>query len=255
MRLWIESLIDFNMIGVFRMKREKHDPSHSLNEAAEIYFTKSNEESMEKVVNAAERLIKYFARLYGGGCCEDDLFQAGYIGLIKALKNFDYNKGASFTTYACHCIMGEIRHLVRKEASFYRPGCIAELQYKVDSVIQEYIKVNGEVPPTDYIAEKLKIKEESIIEVMKAGLKSIEEVDLSKIRSSAYESFRLPIEDKLTLYFAFQKLSEIQQKVIRMLFVNDMTQQQVADDLGISQRKVSRMKERSCKVLRFYLEE
>ena len=237
------------------MNRENHDPSRSLNEAAENYFNKSNEESMEKVVKAAERLIKYFARLYGGGCCEDDLIQVGYVGLIKALKNFDYKKGASFTTYACHYIIGEIRHLVRKEASFYRPGCIVELQHKVDSVIQEYIKANGEVPPTDYISEKLKIKEESIIEVMKAGLTSIDEVNLSKIRSSAYESFRLPIEDKLTLYSALQKLSDIQQKVIRMLFVNDMTQQQVADNLGISQRQVSRMKERSFKVLHIYLEE
>lgn len=224
--------------------------ANSLNKAAQFYFSCYSEYSKEQLIRAAEGLIRYFVRLYGGGCCEEDLFQAGSLGLIKALDNYDPARETSFVTYASHCIMGEIRHLVRKEASFYRPGCIVKLQYKVDRLVEEYTKVNGDVPSPEYIAEKLKVKYESVVEVMRAGFVSFEEIDASKLKSSDYETFRLPLEDKLTLYQAFKKLSDIQQKVIHLLFFRDMTQQQVAEQLGITQKQVSRAKERSIQQMR-----
>jgi len=224
--------------------------NQTINDAAAYYYQHKDKESAEKVLGAGKGLIKYFARLYGGGCCEDDLFQAGSLGLLKALRNFDPQKETSFVTFASHCIMGEVRHLARKEASFYRPGCIAELQAKVDHEVQKFIKENGDVPGTEYIAQKLKIKEESVIEVMRAGFVSFDDIDASRIHSTAYETFHLPIEDKLTLYHALKKLTNIQQKVVQMIFIKDMTQQQVASQLGISQRQVSRVKDRSMEILR-----
>jgi len=227
----------------------------SLNQAALSYLTNKNKEAMDKVMETSEGLVRYFASLYGGGCCQDDLFQAGRMGVLKALQNFDTNRDVSFVTFASHLIMGEIRHLARKEASFYRPGCITELQNRVDKVIDTYTRENEDVPSPAYIAGMLKIKEESVIEVMKAGFVSFDEIDSKKIHSSSYETLKLPIEDKLTLYNAYKKLTDIQQKVIQMLFFRDMTQQQVADKLGISQRQVSRLKEKSVQIMRENMEE
>jgi len=227
-----------------------HSHNQCLNEASENYFQCANEYSLQQVMESAEGLIRYFARLYGGGCSEEDLFQTGSLGLMKALQNYDPGKENSFVTYASHAIMGEIRHLVRKEASYYRPGCIVELQYKVDQLIDEYTKVQADVPTPAYIAQKLKIKEESVTEVMRSGFVNFDEIDASKIHSSAYETFRLPIEDKLTLYNAFKMLTDIQQKVVHMLFYRDMTQQQVATKLGMTQKQVSRVKEHGVQVLR-----
>lgn len=170
--------------------------------------------------------------------------------MLKALKSYDPEKGASFVTYASYSIMGEIRHLVRKQASHNRPGCIIEIQYKVDKVVEDYTKMHGDVPSVVYIAQKLNIKEESVSEVMKAGMMSFDEIDAAKIHSSAYETFHLPIEDKLTLYQAMKKLSDVQQKVIHMLFYRDMTQKKVAEKLGMTQKQVSRVKERSVQILR-----
>lgn len=232
--------------------REK---SQSLNTAAWKYFEDNSRESMEIVICSAEGLIKYFARLYGGGCSQDDLFQAGSIGLLKAIKQYDPAKTTSFVTYASHCIIGEIRHMVRKEASYYRPGCIVELQAKVDRVIDEHIKECGIAPDAGYIAQKLKIKEESVIEVMRAGFVSFDEIDAAKIHSAGYDTFHLPIEDRLLLYTAMKKLTDIQRKVIDMLFFKEMSQQQVADRLGMSQRQVSRVKENSVEAIRKYMEQ
>jgi RNA polymerase sigma-B factor len=226
-----------------------------LNEAASDYYKYQDEDSLQKVVESAKGLIYYFVRLYGGGCTEEDLFQTGNLGLLKALKSYNSSREVSFVTYASHFIMGEIRHLVRKQGSYYRPGCIVELQHKVDRVVEEYTMIHGNVPSTAYIAEKLKIKEESVNEVMKAGMVSFDEIDAAKIHSSTYENFHLPIEDKLILFKAIKKLSDIQQKVIYMLFYHDMTQQQVAEKLGMSQKQVSRVKGRSVQMLKADLDE
>jgi len=217
----------------------------TLDEAAQRYFVRQDDEALETVMNSAQKLIRYYAHLYGKGCDRDDLTQTGYLGLMKALKAFDQTKEASFATYASHCIMGEIRHLVRKQASFYRPGCIVELQGKVDRVMEEHLRDQGEVPSVAYIAEKLKVRESAISEVMKAGLVSFDEIDTSKIHSTEYESFRLPIEDRIVLANAFKKLSDLQKKVIQMLFFQDLSQQEVADQTGLTQKKVSRIKKES----------
>ncbi|HCP15491.1 MAG TPA: RNA polymerase subunit sigma [Peptococcaceae bacterium] len=221
-----------------------------LEDAAKAYFKHHDEDSLEQVIHSASSLIHYFANLYGKQCDREDLYQTGILGLMKALKNYESDKDVKFVTYASHCIIGEIRHLVRKQASYDRPGCIIELQHKVDHIIEEYIKSNESVPTTSYIAQQLHVKEESVDEVMRAGLVSFEELDIQKIHSTSYESFRLPIEDKLTLYQAISKLSGLQKKVIHMLFFQDMSQQQVADQIGMNQKKVSRIKEATIESIR-----
>ena len=218
------------------------DKVMSLDEAAQHYFAHPDEQTLETLTLAAQKLIRYYAHLYGKGFDREDLTQTGYLGLMKALKQFDAKKDAAFSTYASHCIIGEIRHMVRKQASYYRPGCIVELQGKVDRAIDEYLKENGEAPSVKYIAEQLKVRESAIEEVMKAGLVSFDEIDTSKIHSTEYESFRLPIEDRIVLANAFRKLNELQRKVIQMLFFQDLTQQEVADRTGLTQKKVSRIK-------------
>jgi RNA polymerase sigma-B factor len=91
-------------------ENDKNLTTKSLNKATQIYFSCRSEDSKEQVSRSAEGLIRYFVRLYGGGCCEDDLFQAVSLGLVKALDNYDMAQETSFVTYASHCIMGEIRH-------------------------------------------------------------------------------------------------------------------------------------------------
>jgi RNA polymerase sigma-B factor len=226
-----------------------------LEDAARYYYQHRDEASLERVIDSASNLIRYYGNLYGKYCDKEDVFQTGIIGLMKALKNYEPDRGVKFITYASHAIIGEIRHFVRKQASYYRPGCIAELQFKVDQVIEEYTKLHDDVPPIAYIAQKLRVKEESIDEVMRAGLISFDEIDTEKIQSSTYESFRLPIEDKLILYQAFSKLSDIQKKVLQLLFYHDMSQKQVAEQMGVNQKKVSRIKETSIQTMRVQMQE
>ncbi|MPM62660.1 RNA polymerase sigma-F factor [bioreactor metagenome] len=228
--------------------------SLSLEDAAAHFFIDGGEAARGEVVKAAYGLIRYYANFYGGACDREDLFQTGCLAVLKALARYDPARNVRFTTYASHCILGEIRHLVRSESSYYRPGCIKELQYRVDTAMEEYVKEFGEPPSSSFLAKTLNVREASIREVMRAGLVSFEEIDTSQIHSLAYQSFQLPIEDKLTLEKALPTLSALQQRVVEMLYFGNLTQQEAALKLGLTQRKISRIKEETLKALRRELE-
>ena len=182
-------------------------------------------------------MVYYYVKLFSAGIISDDLIQAGYEGLMKAVKRFDARMAAGFVTYASHCIMGEIRHCIRKENAYYNPGCVVNLQNRAKKLTEKRLKLTGELPEIEEIAQFLNIKEESVWPVMRAGLVPLEK---EKIRSLKYESFKLPIEDKILVEQALGRLCELQRKVIRLLFFREMTQVEAAENLGINQRKVSR---------------
>jgi len=221
-----------------------------LDTAAYVYANDPSAVNMERLIECAKGLVYHFARIYGGGMRFDDLSQTGMEGLLKAVKNFDAGYGVRFSTYASHCVIGEIKHFVRKEASYYKPGCITGLQNKVNRFIEESIKNSGVIPRTSEIAEQIGVREESVTEIMSAGLVDFSEIDTDSIKTVRYASFHLPIEDKLFLEHAFKKLTELQKKVIYLLFYRDLSQNEVAVKLGISQRQVSRIKDKSIKAMR-----
>ncbi len=211
-----------------------------INETYTKYSAEPTESNLSELFNASTPLIKYITCTLSGGLLNEDAVQAGYEGVMKALKRYDKNMN-SFATYATHCIMGEIRHYIRKEMKYYKPGFIDGLQKKTAEYLQEYYENTSELPSETNISEKLNIKKEGVSEILKAGLVSLDKLNLDKVGSIRYESFKLPIEDKIVLYEAIQKLTEIKKKVIYSLFFKNKTQQQTADSLGINQRKVSRL--------------
>lgn len=213
------------------------------------YLRYPDERHLHQVVRAASRLVNHFAHLYAPGRLKEDVLQAGFEGLIKSVKRYDPKRCTAFATYASHCIMGEIRHYIRKETAYYRPGWAANIQGKADRFIEEYMKQTGHVPEMSEIAVGLNIREEGVIQAMQAGLVSFDEIELAEIRSLRYESFRLPVEDIIVLEQALAKLPEIQRRVVQLLFYQDKTQNEVAEELGINQRKVSRILQKSLKTM------
>lgn len=210
---------------------------------------------MAAIMKIAEGMIHYFAVLYGGGYSIDDLKQAGFEGLLKAINAYDASYGTSFSTYAAHHIMGEIRHLVRKEKRFYYPNCLQPLKVKADQIITEKINAGEQPPSLEELAEELNVKPEALGPLMAAGRVKMEELDITSIRTDRYENFSLPIEDKLVLSQLFARLDNTQAKVIEMIFYHGMTQKEIADKLNISQRQVSRIKEKSIKKMQYNLKD
>ena len=195
----------------------------------------------------------------------EDLQQIGYIGLINAFNLYSKEKNVKFETYATWLISGEIRHYIRDKHQVIKiPRWMSGLNKQIDKYIISFKSKKKRFPSITEMSETFNITEEGLEEVFKARdavqLISLDQerrknhIDnqpkYEKIKSKNYRSFKLPIEDIIVLKIAFNKLKGIQKKVIYYLFEMDLTQKTTAKKLGISQRKVSRIKESALKDLK-----
>ena len=195
----------------------------------------------------------------------EDLEQLGYIGLINALNLYNQNKGVKFETYATWLITGEIRHYIRdKHQTIKIPRWMLKLNEKINEFMISYKKENNCFPTISEISDEFNLTEESIKEILKAReavhIVSLDQEQrkynsnnypkLERIKSKTYQSFKLPMEDIITLKTAFSKLKELQRKVIYFIFEKDLTQTKIARKLGFSQRQVSRIKKSALKDLK-----
>ena len=231
-------------------EKKQNEP---LENAATTYSYTGCERAKETAVQKGEALVCYYANLYSPGRMEEDLKQAGYEGLLKALKRFEPAKEVKFSTYASHCIIGEIRHELRNRGTFKVPEGLRMLQARVLKVTEELAQKNESMPTLSEIAKVVNVSEEGIVEAMQAGCVSLDEIDLSKVRHLRYESFKLPIEDKLAMQISLEKMDKMQKKVIKMIFFEGLTQEQTAKRLGINQRKVSRLMHKGLKEMRTHV--
>ena len=199
----------------------------------------------------------------------EDLVQLGYIGLINAINLYNCQRNVKFETYASWFISGEIRHYIRDKHQAIRiPYWITELNRKIDEFIVKYKKETKQIPSLKKIAEKFNLTEEGVKEVLKArDVVHVVSIDqdrrnydcdeypvLEKIKNDHYQSFKLPIEDLIALEVAVNKLKNLQRKVINYIFVKGLTQIKAAKKLAISQRQVSRIKNKALKSLKEELE-
>ncbi len=224
--------------------------NETLENAVRDFLENGSEQAKITVITAGEALVNYYAGLYSPGQVDEDLRQAGYEGILKALKRYDPDKGVMFSTFAVHCIIGEIRHELRDRGPFKIPEWLQTLQNKVFKITEELAQKNGYMPTLPEIAKKANVDEDGIIEAMQVGSVPLDEVDLTKLRSLRYENFKLPIEDVVTLKMSLDKMDNLQKKVITMIYYEGMTQEQVAIKLGLNQRKVSRLLNSGLKEMR-----
>jgi RNA polymerase sigma factor (sigma-70 family) len=224
-----------------------------LDEVILDYLVDRSEENLGQVFIAAKALVHHYGVIYSGSCPSEDIIQAGYEGLMKAVQRFDPNRGVRFVTFASHYIMGEMKHYLRQEVSFDRPGWVADLQSYIYETIEKLSQKKGEPPTLDEIAEEVNIRKEGVAQALQAGYVSLDELDLKQVKHLYYESFQLPIEDKIAVRQALERLSDLQRRVIYLIFYRDLTQQEAAEQIGIGQRRVSRLMHRGLESMAEYL--
>ncbi len=225
----------------------------ALETAVQIYLKTKSREDKAKVIKAGETLINYYAGLYSYGKMDEDLKQAGYEGILKALKRYDPSRKVMFSTFASYCIIGEIRHELRDRGPFKVPEWMNALQKKIVNATEEMAQQKGAMPTLKEIARRVNVNEAGIVEAMQIGCVSLDQVDLTKVRSLHYESFKLPIEDKIVMQMSLEKMDKRQRQVIKLIFFDGLTQEKAAERLGINQRQVSRIMHRGLVEMRDFV--
>ena len=185
----------------------------------------------------------------------EDLRQMGYLGLLTAIGQFDPERGVPFDAYARPFITGEIRHHLRSQGTVIRrPRWIYELDYQIRKQVDELSQRLGRLPTLPEIAEAVNVAEAGFLEVLRARgatqVLSLDEVNAEGpgdpvqrgfIVHKHYETMHLPIEDRIRIAQAVERLSDLQRRVVYYLFYMDLTQTETAKKLRVSQKHVSRV--------------
>jgi len=161
----------------------------------------------------------------------EDLFRPGYLGLMNAVYNFDLSHGKTFREYASNLIKGEIRHHIRDQvARTPVPRWMKDLNRQIEAIEARLLRETGKLPSLAELAAAANITEEGLAEVFKArevlSYVSLDaqqrkndpvfRIDVSRIRSRSPETF--PVEVRIRLASALEKLSDLQQYLLHSLF-------------------------------------
>ncbi|GBC93951.1 RNA polymerase sigma factor SigF [bacterium HR15] len=217
-------------------------------------------------------LVESIARKFiGSGEPIEDLIQEGYLGLLNALDLYDPGKGVKFTTYATHLIIGQIKHYLRDRGKIIKePAWLQELNSKINRVVNELTAKLGQPPSIPQIAEFLGMTPKAVEEVLLtrevfkvSSLDAIEEddedewngYDLEKLPVQAVQGFNLPIEERIVVESAMQRLKQIEQQVLHLFFNEGYNQTEIAHQLGISCNYVSHILRNATQKLRRIISE
>lgn len=211
----------------------------------------------------AHRLTSRFSNR---GESAEDLTQVAMLGLVKAIDGFDPDRGLRFSTYATPTILGELKRYFRDRGWAIRlPRRVHDLYLTVQHAIDDLAQELGRSPSISEIAERVCASVDDVIEAIEAGgLRRSASIDArvgpdeerSLAASLGDEDPRLAsIDRNLTLAAVVKRLPEVEQEVVRLRFVEGLTQLEIAQRVGRSQMQISRLLARSLERLRGWVTE
>ena len=215
----------------------------------------AREELVRRNMTFAKRLA---LRYRGASESLDDLLQVANVGLLNAIDRFDPDRGIPFTAFASPTILGELKRHFRDRVWTVRvPRGLHDRMADVDKAITELTKELQSSPSVAQIADRLELEMTDVLEVLEAnhnrrplsldrpaGTDDSEEAAPWEWIGAEDEGFEL-VEGRIALDAALPYLDERERLVLRMRFVEDMTQSQIAERVGHSQMHVSRILRRA----------
>lgn len=189
------------------------------------------------------------------GVDKDDLFQAGIVGLLKALQNYKKNGVTKFSTYAHDYIFGEM-YLLASNKNIKISKDILKLYKKIENTRYILAQKLNKIPNNLELSEFLGIPLEDInIAINSANvIMSLDSKDDDE--KSLYESIRDKEEDldtRILLNDSMEVLNEEEKDIIKSRYFEDLTQTEVARKLNMTQVMVSRYEKKGINKMREYL--
>lgn len=224
-------------------------------------------ELKDRIVKRYANLVESVARRYSGTKEPvEDLAQEGYIGLISAIDLFEPSKKVKFSTYATHFIIGQIKHYLRDKGKIIKePAWLQELNQRVSKTMDALTQELGRAPSAAEIGQAMGIPEDNVAELLSTrevfkvgsihGTTDQEDdggnVDMERQNSADVAvSFQMPVEDRIVLETAMEKLKELEQTVVFAFYFKDRSQTDIARELNISCNYVSHILRNSTKKLK-----
>ena len=210
-----------------------------------------DEKAREQFIVGNMRLVlSLVRRFWSKNANADDVFQAGCVGLIKAIDNFDMSVGVCFSTYAVPLIMGEIKRYLRDGNSLRVSRSIRDTAYKILKV-REQLESEDDDVTYDKIAQKMNIAVSEVAYALDAISDPVSLYDPVYNKSGDELLLVDQIFDKknndevwterAALYEAISKLDEREKSIVLLRYFEGKTQTEISSEVGISQAEVSRL--------------
>ena len=201
------------------------------------------------IVGNMRLVLSLVKRFWSKNANADDVFQAGCVGLLKAIDGFDPNLGVRFSTYGVPMILGEIKR-------FLRDGDTA---YKVLKA-RESIEGRDEEATIEKIAEEMNVQEKEVVYALDAISDPVSLFDPVYNKSGDALLLMDQIYDEknndevwtehAALSEAMSHLAERERKILFLRYFEGKTQTEISDEVGISQAQVSRLEKNAIKAIR-----
>ncbi len=207
-------------------------------------------------------LVEHLARRFRNrGEPLDDLTQVATIGLIKSVDRFDPDRGVEFSTYATPTVVGEIkRHFRDKGWAVRVPRRLQELRLSLTTATAELSQRHGRSPTVHELAVQLGISEEEVLEGLESAnaysTLSLDVPDTDEESPAVADTLGAEddalegVEYRESLKPLLEELPPREKKILLLRFFGNMTQSQIAQEVGISQMHVSRLLARTLAQLR-----
>jgi RNA polymerase sigma-B factor len=223
----------------------------------------------EALVVLHQPLVRSLAQRYAGrGEPLDDLIQAGNIGLLKTIDRFDPERGDSLVGLLIPTVLGEIRKHFRDKTWAVRvPRSISELGVRLRAVRSDLEQSLGRSPTVPELAQALGVDEDAVLDALEAaGAYRLDSLDapglddgsgestpspaMTRAHASDDDDVLLQVLDRHALRPALAELTDRERTVLRLRFVEQRTQGEIAAELGVDQSQVSRLLARTLLQLR-----
>jgi len=194
----------------------------------------------------------------------EDIMKVGMIGLLGAIKRYEPDVGRSFESFLIPTVIGEIKRFLRdKTWSVHVPRRVKELWPKLKTVVDELTNLYQRSPKIPEIADYLNVSEEEVLEAMEMG-KSYQSVSVDQpietgsegstvtaldVMGSKDEGFE-KVDQRMMLESVLHVLSDREREIIHWTYIENKSQKETGEFLGISQMHVSRLQKKAIEKLR-----
>ncbi len=230
------------------------------NEALMKKLKTGDRESREKFIIGNMRLVlSLVKRFWAKNANADDVFQAGCVGLIKAIDNFDLNVGVKFSTYAVPMIIGEIKRYLRDGNSLRVSRSIRDTAYRVLKV-RESIEERDEEATIEKIAAEMQVAVSEVVYALDAISDPVSLYD--PVYNKAGDTLLLMDQlcdeknndevwtEHVALGEAMERLGEREKRILFLRYYEGKTQTEISEEVGISQAQVSRLEKNALNNIR-----
>lgn len=230
------------------------------NEELMVKLKAGDSAAREKFIVGNMRLVlSLVKRFWAKKANADDVFQAGCVGLIKAIDNFDLSFNVKFSTYAVPMILGEMKRYLRDGNSLRVSRSIRDTAYKILKV-REGIEERDEEATIERIAREMQVRESEVVYALDAISDPVSLYD--PVYNESGDSLQLMDQlcdetqsdeiwtERVALRTAIDRLAERERKILQLRYYEGKTQTEISREVGISQAQVSRLEKNAIKQIK-----